>query len=100
MRRLLVTHDADFLDNRQFPFARCSGLLVLPTYGRVSMSFANLLAGACALVARGDSMWLHTKIVATRDFVVKVRTWEKGEGRIVAWDYPIATGYRRAGLST
>ena len=32
--RLLVTYDADFLDDRLFPFARCPGLLVLPSYGR------------------------------------------------------------------
>ena len=67
LRRLLVTHDADFLDDRLFPFARCSGLLVLPSYGRVSMQFANLLAGACELVSKGAQLWFHTKIVARRE---------------------------------
>ena len=94
--RLLVTHDADFLDDRLFPFARCSGLLVLPTYGRVSMQFANLLAGACELVSRGARLWFHTKIVARRDFTVKVRTWEKSRGHIAEWNYQIALGYRRS----
>jgi predicted nuclease of predicted toxin-antitoxin system len=60
--RLLITHDSDFLGDRLFPFARCPGLLVLPTYGRVSMEFANLLAGACELVSKGGRLWLHTKI--------------------------------------
>jgi hypothetical protein len=83
LRRLLVTHDNDFLDDQQFPFSRCSGLLVLPTYGRVSMQFANLLAGACELVSRGARLWFHTKIVAKRDFTVKVRTWEKSSGYLV-----------------
>jgi hypothetical protein len=94
--RLLITHDADFLDDRLFPFARCSGLLVLPTYGRVSMQFANLLAGACDLVSRGHRLWFHTKIIAKRDFTVRVRTWEKSHGHIAEWNHRIARGYRRA----
>jgi hypothetical protein len=100
LRRVLVTHDTDFLDDRLFPFSRCSGLLVVPTYGRVSMVFANLLAGACELVAKGGTMWFHTKIEAMRDFTVKVRTWEKREGRTVSWEYRIPAGYCRAGLGT
>jgi hypothetical protein len=94
--RLLVTHDADFLDDRLFPFSRCSGLLVVPTYGPVSMEFANLLAGACELVSKGSKMWFYTKIVAKRDFTVKVRTWEKSLGHIAEWNYRIAARYRRA----
>jgi hypothetical protein len=98
--RLLVTHDRDFLDDELFPFARCAGLLVLPTYGRISMPFANLLAGACELVARGADMWYHTKIIAMRDFTVKVRTWEKSHGYIAEWTYQIAAGYRKAAASS
>lgn len=92
--RLLITHDSDFLDDRLFPFATCSGLLVLPTYGSVSMQYANLLAGACELVSRGAGLWFHTKIVARRDFTVKIRTWEKRHGHISEWQYPIALRYR------
>src|SRR5512147_2623067 len=33
-RRLLVTHDTDFLDDRQFPYHRCAGVLVLPVFSR------------------------------------------------------------------
>jgi predicted nuclease of predicted toxin-antitoxin system len=94
--RLLITHDSDFLDDRLFPFERCSGLLVLPTYGSISMQYANLLAGASDLVSRGGRLWFHTKIVARRDFTVKVRTWEKSHGHIAEWQYRIALGYRKA----
>jgi predicted nuclease of predicted toxin-antitoxin system len=94
--RLLITHDADFLDDRQFPFSRCSGLLHVPTYNSVSMEFANLLAGACRLVSRGGRLWFHTKIVARRDFTVKVRTWDKAEGHITEWNHRIPSGYRKA----
>ncbi len=96
--RLLITHDADFLDDRQFPFARCSGLLLVPTYSSVSMEFANLLAGACRLVSRGGRLWFHTKIVARRDFTVKVRTWDKPVGHITEWNYRIPEDYRGAAM--
>lgn len=89
LKRVLVTHDHDFLDDRLFPFSGCSGLLVLPTYGRVSLEFGNLLAEAVAMIGRGREMWFHTKIVATRSFALKVRTWEKSEGRVVAWDFQL-----------
>lgn len=96
--RLLITHDADFLDDRQFPFSRCSGLLLVPTYSSVSMEFANLLAGACLLLSRGGRLWFHTKIIARRDYTVKVRTWDKPDGYITEWNYRIPEGYRRAAM--
>ena len=89
LKRVLVTHDHDFLDDRLFPFSGCSGLLVLPTYGRVSLEFGNLLSAAVAMICRGREMWFHTKIVATRSFVLKVRTWEKSQGRVAAWDFQL-----------
>ena len=98
--RLLITHDRDFLDDRLFPFARCSGLLVLPVCGSVSMQFANLLAGACELVSKGGRLWFHTKIEARRDFTLKVRTWEKSLGHLTEWQYRIARGYQKAASDT
>ena len=89
LKRLLITHDTDFLDDRIFPFSTCAGLLVLPTYGSISLEFANLLAGATALIRKGRSMWFHTKIVAKRDFSLKVRTWERTEGLVTEWDFQI-----------
>jgi hypothetical protein len=98
--RFLITHDADFLNDGQFPFSTCSGLLHVPVYGSVSIEFANLLAGACALVSRGGRLWFHTKIVARRDFTVKVRTWDKPEGQITEWIYRIPEGFRKAALAS
>jgi hypothetical protein len=100
LKRLLINHESDFLDDRLFPFARCPGLLVLPTYASVSIRFANLVAGACELVSRGAQVWFHTKIVARRDFTVKVRTWERSHGHIAEWQYRIALGYHRAALES
>jgi hypothetical protein len=88
LKRLLVTHDADFLDDRAFPFSRCSGLLVVPAFPeRVSLEFGSLLAGALDLIRKGAMIWFYTKMVVRRDFVVRVRTWERREGHAVAWDH-------------
>jgi hypothetical protein len=97
--RLLITHDTDFLDDQQFPVSRCSGLLHLPIYGSVNIEFANLLAGACKLVSRGERLWFHTKIIARRDFTLRVRTWDKSDGHLTEWTYQIPSAYRKAALA-
>jgi predicted nuclease of predicted toxin-antitoxin system len=97
LKRVLVTHDADFVNDGVFPLRKCSGLLVLPTYGAVSVEFGNLLAAAATLISRGENLWLHTKIEATRGWMLKVRTWEKAQGRIVKWEFKIPRpGYAAA----
>jgi hypothetical protein len=58
--------------------------------------FGGSLAGACELVSRGARLWFHTKIIARRDFSLRVRTWEKTHGHIAEWDHRIAAGYRKA----
>lgn len=95
LKRVLVTHDADFLSDGIFPLQACSGLLVLPVYGAVSLEFGNLLSASASLIGRGERMWFHTKIEATRQFVLKVRTWDKAEGHITRWNFTIP---RRAEL--
>lgn len=100
MKRLLITHDQDFLDDRVFPYATCPGLLVIPSFGRMSLKFANLLAGSCHLLSRGAKLWFHTKITVGRDFTLRVRTWERTEGRIVAWEHALPPGYRKAAADT
>lgn len=89
LQRVLITHDRDFLDDRIFPLNVCAGLLVLPVYGRVSLEFGNLLSASTAMIGRGREMWFHTKIEATRDFALKVRTWEKAAGYVAEWEFRI-----------
>ncbi len=55
----------------------------------MSLEFGNLLSASAHLISRGESMWFHTKIEATRQFVLKVRTWDKSEGRITRWNFSI-----------
>lgn len=83
LRRVLITHDEDFLDDRSFPFFRCSGLVVFPNFPKQSRNYSALLQRTLNVIRRGSHLWLHTKMIATRDFNVIVRTWDKSEGRIV-----------------
>jgi len=87
LRRVLVTHDADLLNDRLFPLRACAGLLVLPVYGKTSMEFANLLSKATSVIGRGSSLWFHTKIEVTRSRLLKVRTWDKPPGRVTEWEF-------------
>ena len=77
LRRVLITHDEDFLDDSRFPFFRCSGLVVFPTFPRQSWTYAVLLQRALHLIGRGDRLWFHTKMIVNRDFRVISRVWLK-----------------------
>jgi hypothetical protein len=82
LRRVLTTHDADFVDDRRFPFFCCAGLVVFPTFPRQAWNYGVLLQRTLNLIRKGDRLCLHTKIVAGRDFEVIVRTWDKSDGQI------------------
>jgi hypothetical protein len=82
LRRVLLTHDADYLDDNRFPFARCAGLVVFPTFPKQSWHYGILLQRTLHLIRKGDRLWLHTKIIVGRDFKVVVRTWNKSVGLI------------------
>jgi hypothetical protein len=82
LRRVLLSHDADYLDDNRFPFARCAGLVVFPTFPKQSWHYALLLQRTLNLIRKGDRLWLHTKIIVGRDFKVAVRTWNMREGLI------------------
>ena len=76
LKRVLVTHDPDFLNDAVFPLQACSGLLVLPVYGAVSLEFGNLLSASASLIGRGESMWFQHELARRFDLRVKVRTWD------------------------
>jgi Domain of unknown function (DUF5615) len=82
LRRVLITHDEDFLDDSNFPFFRCSGLVVFPTFPKQSWDYGVILQRTLNLIGRGDRLWSHTKIVANRNFTVTTRVWDKSDGKV------------------
>jgi hypothetical protein len=82
LQRVLITHDADFLDDTRFPFHRCAGLVVFPTFPSQAWNYGILLQRTLNLIRKGERLWLNTKMIAGRDFKVIVRTWNKDAGLI------------------
>src|SRR5262249_36207454 len=79
LKRVIVTHDFDFMNDTAFPFNRCPGVLILPDMGRNMMELGRIANTATLLLQRGDRIWNGTKIEVSRDRVLTVRTWEKDE---------------------
>ena len=89
-RRLLITHDTDYLDDTRFPYNRCGGLMVLPMFGRQTLDFSALVGRATRTVEKGADLWFGTKIVVSQDKLLTVHNWEKSKGSIDVWRYQLA----------
>jgi predicted nuclease of predicted toxin-antitoxin system len=79
-KRILLTHDADFLDDKKFPFHRNPGVIVLPGAegdGTLEPAIADLLR----IVAPYESAHIGAKITVTQDRVWTIRGFIKREGR-------------------
>lgn len=80
VNRIILTHDRDFLNDRQFPFHRNPGVIVLPGAegdGSLEPAIADLLR----LVAPYGNAHIGTKIEVTQDRIWTVRGFIKAEGR-------------------
>lgn len=78
--RIILTHDSDFLDDRQFPFHRNPGVIVLPGAegdGSLEPAIADLLR----LVAPYGNAHIGAKIEVTQDRIWTIRGFIKAEGR-------------------
>jgi len=82
LRRFLITHDTDFLDDNHFPYNRCAGLMVLPEFSRQTSEFRDLITRAIIGVRKGADFWFQTKIEVSLDYVLTIRRWEKSEGSV------------------
>lgn len=82
VNRIILTHDRDFLNDRQFPFHRNPGVIVLPGAegdGSLEPAIADLLR----LVAPYGKAHIGTKIEVTQDRIWTVRGFIKAEGRYI-----------------
>ncbi len=79
-KRIILTHDGDYLDDRQFPFHRNPGVIVLPGAegdGSLEPAIADLLQ----IVAPYGKAHIGAKIEVTQDRVWTIRNFIKAEGR-------------------
>jgi len=69
-RRILLTQDRDFLDDRRFPRHRNPGVVVLPALKEAAL--INALVYALALLRQGRELWAGVKMVVCEDGILTV----------------------------
>jgi predicted nuclease of predicted toxin-antitoxin system len=69
-RRILLTQDRVFLDDRRFPRHRNPGVVVLPAFNEGAL--INALVYALALVRKGRELWEEVKMVVCEDGILTV----------------------------
>lgn len=79
-KRILLTHDADFLDDKKFPFHRNPGVIVLPG-AEGDGTLESAIADVIRLVAPYRDAHIGAKITVTQDRVWTIRGFIKSEGR-------------------
>lgn len=79
-KRLLITSDADFLDDWRFPFHRCAGVIVLPSPGKNFDAFAEALGSALPVIGRYYGAFDREKVLFRSDGTWSVRGFSKERG--------------------
>jgi predicted nuclease of predicted toxin-antitoxin system len=81
-RRILLTHDRDFLDDRSFPFNRNPGVVVLPGGHGHEHGLVNALREVLALLGSFRNLFPNAKIEISNDNIWNVRQFDKDQGKI------------------
>lgn len=81
--RVLLTHDADFLDERRFPYSRSAGIVVLPGAEGDRRALGNAIGSMLAIVGSNHELWRQSRIRIAGDGTWTWRTFEPSEGVVV-----------------
>jgi hypothetical protein len=82
-KRIILTHDMDFMNDAEFPFHRNPGVIVLPgASGPTARGLQPALASVLNMFGHYGKLFPHHKIVISTDNVWNVRCWDKRNGRI------------------
>jgi uncharacterized protein DUF5615 len=79
-KRVVVSTDHDFLDDRRFPFHRCQGVLIIPSPSEGMSAFADALANALPVIGRYAGAFDREKVVVSGDGTWVVRGFSKDRG--------------------
>src|SRR6516162_2005349 len=79
-RRILLTHDEGFWNDRRFPEHRNPGLVILPGANGDQTDWINGLWWMMLMMDRGPEYWRKHKVRITRDGEVyrRLRDWKTG----------------------
>jgi len=79
-RRILLTHDEDFWNDRQFPEHRNPGVVILPGANGDERDMIRGLLWMLQLMERAPEQWRKQKVRITRDgdIFTRLRDWTTG----------------------
>lgn len=86
-KRMLWTHDRDFLDDSRFPEHRNPGLVVLPGGAGDSNAMAVGLNIALTVFGSGPGIWSKTKSIVSPTGEITIRSRDADTGKITARRY-------------
>jgi predicted nuclease of predicted toxin-antitoxin system len=79
-RRVLLTHDRDFLDDDAFPFYRNPSVVVLPGAQGASNSLVAALGKVLSVLGNYKNLYPNAKVEVSHDNTWNIRYFEKGSG--------------------
>jgi uncharacterized protein DUF5615 len=79
-KRVIITNDDGFLDDRRYPFHRCPGVLIVPSPAKNFEGFADALASGLPVVGRYSGAFDREKIAIRSDGTWTVRGFSKEPG--------------------
>ena len=80
-KRVILTHDRDFLDNRRFPFHRNPGVIVLPGGDGKGSGLVRALLKVTSLVGHYRRLFENAKIEVSEDGQWSVYEFIRESGR-------------------
>jgi predicted nuclease of predicted toxin-antitoxin system len=86
-RRILLTHDEDFWDDRRFPEHRNPGVVILPGANGNERDMIRGLWWMSLLMVRSPEYWRKQKVRITRDGEVYTRFRNRQTGAMVTTRY-------------
>ena len=91
--RVLLTHDADFLDDRKHPPQNNPGIVILPGSQGEWGSLIRALEHVTRIVGTHRELWRNTKISIAPNATWTVYTFEKEIGQVVKNRYRLKKGH-------
>ena len=81
-KRVLLTHDDDFLNDQQFPFNRNPGVIVLPGKQGEFEPLSNAIQSMLNIFGEHGNIYPNAKISIDSENIWTIRSYIKQEGRI------------------
>jgi predicted nuclease of predicted toxin-antitoxin system len=78
--RILLTHDKDFLDDREFPFNRNPGVIVLPGEEGEEVPLARAIGSMLNIFGTHGRIFPNAKIVIDSNNVWYIKNYRKADG--------------------